>query len=206
MSFPSDDFLPTELTERLDAELAKGERVVWSGQPIAWRFVWPSVFIVLFGIPWTAFAIFWIATASGIAGHVPGEAPGVFSLFRFFPLFGIPFVLVGLVMLSAPYWALRRARRTVYAITDRRALLIEGGLLRGVSVRSIEPERLNDVTRTQFDDGSGSLILRRQYQGNVHNRGAQFLNIGFHCIPDVKHVEDLVRQLASKAAPADGGR
>jgi hypothetical protein len=201
-----DDFLPAELSARVDGELAKGERVIWTGQPIAWRFVWPSLFIVLFGIPWTAFAIFWMAIAGGISGHVPEQAPDFFSLFRFFPLFGIPFVLIGLAMLSAPYWALRKARRTVYAITDRRVLLIEGGLLGSVRVRSIEPERLNDVTRTQYADGSGNLILQRQYQGNAQNRGAQFLNIGFYAIPDVKHVEDLVRELASKAAPADDGR
>ena len=37
-----------------------------------------------------------------------------------FPLFGLPFVLIGLGMLTAPHWAKRKALRTAYAVTDRR--------------------------------------------------------------------------------------
>jgi hypothetical protein len=41
-----------------------------------------------------------------------------------FPLFGVPFVLIGLGMLAAPYWMRRKAQNTVYALTDKRALIL----------------------------------------------------------------------------------
>lgn len=209
---PSDDFLPDYLNEIINGELAKGERVVWSEQPIASRYVWPSYLIVLFSIPFTAFSVFWMVMARGIVGHFPAQGGGVFSVFRFFPFFGLPFVLIGLAMLSAPYWVLRKARRTVYSITDRRVLLIEGGILDGVNVRSIGPEQLRDVSRTQYADGSGNLIFQRLYRGvplypaDPRYRGVPFLQVGFYGIPDVKEVEDLVRELASKAGPGGDGQ
>ncbi len=209
---PSDGFLPDYLNEIIEGELAKGERVVWSGQPIASRLVWPSFAIVLFGIPFTAFALFWMFMARGIVGRAPNPAGGVFPVFRFLPLFGIPFLLIGLAMLSTPYWMLRKTRRTAYAVTDRRVLLVEGGLLGGINIRSLEPEQLHDVTRTQYADGSGNLVLQRQYRGvpldptDPRYRGVPFFQVGFYGIPDVKHVEDLVRELASKAQPAGDGR
>lgn len=73
--------------------------------------------MVLFGVPFTGFAIFWIATASGMFLGGAGEA-GQGGFFAFFPLFGIPFLLVGLGMLTSPYWMYRRALKTCYALTN----------------------------------------------------------------------------------------
>ncbi len=49
----------------------------------------------------------------------------------FFPLFGVPFLLIGLGMLAAPLWAYLRTRGTVYAVTEGRAVIILGGGARG---------------------------------------------------------------------------
>ena len=56
-----------------------------------------------------------------------------------FPLFGLPFVMVGVGMLSSPFWLRRRAKRTCYALTDRRAILWEAGWFGSVEVRSYGP-------------------------------------------------------------------
>jgi hypothetical protein len=195
---PTDDFLPPELTSLVDAELAKGERIAWIGQPIPWRLALSYLPLTLFGIPFTAFTVFWIMTATGFARHGPGGPPA------FFVLFGIPFAVVGLGMLLAPLWALRKAARTVYAVTDRRALSIEGGLLGRSTVRSFEPERLAVLARTQYADGSGNLVFRREYHQD--GRRGRFVDVGFFAIPDVKDVEDRIRELARKAGGPDGGR
>ena len=42
-------------------------------------------------------------------------------------LFGLPFVLVGLGMLLAPFAAFRSARRTVYVLTNKRFMTITEG-------------------------------------------------------------------------------
>jgi hypothetical protein len=200
MTFPTDDFLPVELASLVESELTKGERIVWTGQPIPSRFARSSIPIVLFGIPWTAFAIFWVAAASGF------RFPAFSHVFGFFVLFGIPFVLIGLGMLSSPFWMLHQASRIVYVITDRRALIIQRGLLGQVTVRSFEPASLTEVTRTQYADGSGNLIFLREYRTadrfsrfGPDGRYAGPIPVGFLAIPDVKGAEDRIRELASKA-------
>jgi hypothetical protein len=191
---PADDFLPTELASLVDAELAKGERIVWIGRPIAWRFALPSVPILLFGIPFTAFALFWIGAARGF----PGAGVPVFALF------GIPFVVVGLCMLLSPFWMLYRAGRTAYVVTDRRALVIEHGPFGRVMVRSFEPENLAVLSRTQHADGSGNLIFRREFR--LEGRRGRFADIGFLAVPDVREVEERIRELVRSANRPDGDR
>ena len=92
----------------LENELDEGETVVWVGRPSTRRMLWRALPIVLFAIPWTAFAIFWTFGAAGF--KVPDFQQG----FDFFPLFGIPFILIGLGMFSSPYWVaeVRRRRST----------------------------------------------------------------------------------------------
>jgi hypothetical protein len=204
MTIPTEGFLPTELASLVDAELAKGETIAWIGQPIPWRFACSSIPIALFGVPFTAFAFFWIAGASGF------RFPGSSNAFSFFPLFGIPLVLVGLGMLLSPLWMLYRAGQIVYAVTDRRALVIERSLLGRVTIRSFEPARLTDVTRTQYADGSGNLIFLREYRPDprygANGRRGRFFEVGFLAIPDVKEAEDRLRELARRADDSNDGR
>lgn len=181
--------LPREVAALVEAELQPGEQITWSGQPIPGRFARGSIGIVLFGIPWTAFAIFWMAGASGF--KLPDFSHGA----GFFPLFGVPFVLAGLGMLSSPYWMRRRASRTAYVVTDRRALIIAGGPWRSTTVRSFEPHRLEDLRRIQNPDGSGDLIFERTWTGG-HGTNKQTADHGFLAIQDVRSVEAIIKQLA----------
>ena len=159
---------------------------MWLDQPIPGRMAGKTMPMVLFGIPWTAFALFWIAGASGF--KLPDFSHG----FGWFPLFGVPFVLIGFGLLSSPYWARRSAQRSVYVLTDRRAIIIRGSWRGNVSVRSFERERLTDLQRKQNTDGSGDLIftrdVRRDSDGDRHST-----DVGFLAIRDVKNVEDIVR-------------
>jgi len=186
--------LPHRLRALVEAELQSGERLVWLGQPIPGRLArgtWP---IVLFGVPWTAFALFWTGMAAWGTSQASEAGSG---LFRAFPLFGVPFILIGVAMLSSPYWARRRALGSAYAITDRRAILFAAGWRGSVTIRSFEPERLTDLRRKQHADGSGDLVfaqdLRRDSEGHRHAT-----DVGFLVIRDVKGVEELVRTLAQR--------
>ena len=197
----SDYKLPKETAALIDAELRPGERIAWIGQPIPWRLARKSLPLVIFGIPWTAFAVFWTLMAarpstSGTA--VEGEADALSQLFRFFPLFGVPFILVGLALLSFPYWLSREARRTAYVITDQRALIIDAHGWRAVSLRSFEPKRLTDLSRTQSSDGSGDVIFERQRHS--HTEGSDTTtDVGFLAVRNVKEVESLLRALVAKS-------
>lgn len=144
-----------------------------------------------FFIPWTGFSLFWMAAASGF------KIPNFDSGWSWFPLFGLPFVLVGLCGLSAPIWLRRKAGSTIYAITDQRALTIEG--VKSIKVKSYLAADIANVEKTQHQDGSGDLVLRiehyRDSDGDARTR-----NEGFSAIEDVRAVERLLEQLTRPQA------
>jgi len=182
--------VPYDLRERVDRELEPGERVQWLEMPVARYFTPAAVGAFLFGIPWTAFAIFWTAGAAWGTTR-----PGAGGLFHVFPLFGVPFILIGLVMLSAPIWAYRKALKTVYVITDRRAITFDGGWT--TTIRSYGPEQLNEVYRKERKDGTGDIIIaRRAWRDSDGDRRSE--ELGFLRIRDPKTVEAMLKGLAAR--------
>ncbi len=118
-----------------------------------------------------------------------------------FPLFGVPFILIGLGMLSTPLWMRRSARRTVYVITDRRAIVIGGAW--ALHIESFPPSRLTDIRRKQRRDGSGDLIFRTEVSHGRNGRTHES-HVGFMAVSDVKGVEDLIRELVARSPPPVG--
>jgi hypothetical protein len=176
-----DNPLPKDIAVLVEGELRPGERIAWTGQPIPGRFAWRGLTDVLFGIPWTAFVVFCMATAS---------SRGDDSLL----LFGIPFVLIGLFLLSGPFRMRLEAARTAYVITDKRVLILEGSWLRSTAIRSCEPQHLGDIRCVQKSDGSGDIIL-----GCTAISVDEVADYGLLAIHDVKNAETLIRQLSKTA-------
>ena len=185
--------LPIRLGTLVEREVEEGEHILWLAQPRAGRFAMRTLPVVLFGIPWTAFAIFWMAGASGF--KIPDFKEG----FDFFPLFGVPFVLIGLGMLSAPLWAIRKAKGTAYVITERRAIIFEGGL--STKVRSFGPEQLGGIERRERADGSGDIIIERSV---TQGQNGQTTEAGFFGIPNVQETERLLREMVEAHERAKG--
>lgn len=173
----------------VDRELDPGERVVWYDMPIPRFFTPLTTGTFIFAIPWTAFAIFWIMGASGF--KLPDFSEGS----SFFPLFGVPFVLVGLGLLSSPIWAYRKAFRTVYVITDRRAITFIGG--RTTTIRSYPPSRLQEIYRKERRDGSGDVVItHKAWRDSDGDRQSE--ELGFLRVRNPKEVEQMLKQLAPK--------
>ena len=186
-----DNQIPRDLREEVDRELEPGEHVQWLQMPLPRCFTPAATAAFLFGIPWTAFAIFWTAGAAWGTSQV-GDA----GFLRAFPLFGVPFILVGLGMLSSPLWAYRKALRTVYVVTDRRAITFDGGWT--TTVRSYPPDRLADVYRKERKDGIGDVVIaRRAWRDSDGDRHSE--ELGFLRIRDPKTVETMLRKLAEQA-------
>lgn len=188
-----DPSIPDNLREVVSRELDRDERVVWAAMPRPVFFTPMSTGAFLFGIPWTAFAFFWVGMAGmGVWGQ------GGIGLFSLFPLFGVPFILVGFGMLSAPIFAYRKSKKTIYVITERRVITFEGG--RSTTIRSYPPEKLTDVFRRERKDGYGDIIIARREWHDNNNR-QQMEELGLLRIADAKQVEDLVKALAQQAVP-----
>lgn len=173
---------PLQLKDKVQRELEPGERIAWQAMPKPHYFSSTSTAAFLFAIPWTAFAIFWMFGASQ-SGNLA------------FTSFGIPFVLVGLGLLSSPLWAYRKSRNSIYVITDRRAITFEGGFT--ITIRSYEPERLKDLYRKEHKDGTGDVIISR-HEWKDSEGDLQKLEIGFMRIEEPKMVESLLKELAKE--------
>lgn len=194
--------LPDVLDARVRAELEPSEQLLWVGQPHPGRFGRMAIPLVLFGIPWTAFAVFWVAMASGPmffgAGGANNAGPGVGGFFVCFPLFGLPFILIGLFFLTSPYWLRRKAKRTCYALTDRRAILWEAGMTPGsMEVRSYRPADFEKMFRRDFPDGSGDLMFEEPI--TVQRSSGRYATFntqghGFMGIENVREIEKLLRK------------
>jgi hypothetical protein len=198
--------LPVELQNRLDKEINSDENVLWSGQPAAGlRHHLNTLPAVLFGIPWTAFSIFWVTMAISMGSHMPRTADSFpFSLMSVvMPLFGLPFILVGLYMLSSPYWQMRKSSKTVYALTGQRAIIIEPTWRGEMTVRSVPHEHLIDRTRTEDKTGVGSLTFTHLTSVSSNPKGGtSIITVGFQNIPGVKAVDELIERTLRKSTSA----
>jgi hypothetical protein len=146
------DALQQELRETLEPE----EQLLWSGFPHQGLVFHPAdMFLIPFSLLWCGFAIMWEATA--ILGE--RDVPDQFNLWdKFFVLWGIPFVLAGLYFVFGRFIAdsARRAR-TIYAVTDRRAILLTNFF--GHNVRSISLSGLNEINLSKKSNGFGTITF-----------------------------------------------
>jgi hypothetical protein len=182
--------IPPRLQEIISRELDRDEKVVWSAMPKPRYFSGPALGAFLFAIPWTAFSVFWIAGAAGF--KIPQFNKGE----DLFPLFGIPFFLIGIGMLSAPFWAYRNSLKTVYVITNRRAITIDGGM--SYTIRSYTPEKLTDTFRREHKDGTGDVIITRNTWKDSDG-DKQMQELGFLRVPNAKSVESMLKELAEQS-------
>jgi hypothetical protein len=106
-----------------------------------------DVFLIPFSLLWGGFAIFWELGVMGVWSKSGEGAPG------FFVLWGIPFVIVGQYFIWGRFVYKRwDRRRTVYAVTNQRVLV-----LRGTTLQSMFISQLPGMNETTRPDGSGTL-------------------------------------------------
>ena len=147
-----------ELETILRRELLPGERLLWSGRPDPSRL--RAIFAIwFFAVPWTAFALFWEAMALlpwMASSHTPLGIQWSFGII--FPLFGLPFIGIGLGMLWMPFKARRKAAQTIYGLTDRRMLRVTAGTKRESA--SVLISQMGPIDVTADADGYGTLRIQ----------------------------------------------
>ena len=188
--------LPADLSKRLSGELAPGERLLYAAKP-DWRAEWGKLIVIaLFGLGWMSIcgpmAMFTWAEALGFPVTKPGKGMGQ-GMSIFFSLFMIPFVLVGLGMLVAPFLSIRKSRNTAHAVTDARVLNIYGG--KDAGVESYKLSAINFVKRRDRRDGSGSLEIGYGVEKDSDG-DTRPLTIEWTGIPDAKRAEAIIRDQA----------
>lgn len=189
--------IPQGLKEKVDRELQPDERILWMDIPIPTFFTPESTKIFIFGIFFTSFAVFWTFGAAGFAIPNLEEVSNPFQFISIlFPLFGLPFILIGLFLLLNPLFAYAKALKTVYLITDRRAMTFETGWSK--TVRSYPPSKLLDVYRKERGDGTGDVIISSENWTDSDDV-KRSRDLGFFRIRAPRTVEMMLRDLAKQA-------
>jgi hypothetical protein len=162
--------------QQITDELSPSEKLIWVDRPASViHHAFTSIGSFLFGIPFFAFAVFWTWMASEPLRRGGIDGPPGFSYF--FPMFGIPFLLVGLGMLLAPLWSAFAARHTIYALTDKRLIILTKYPVRNFQFWPLE--KLDDITRSGSTNGPGNLYFAKKTQYNSKTRRTTSRAIGF---------------------------
>ncbi|KUR70462.1 hypothetical protein AQZ52_16745 [Novosphingobium fuchskuhlense] len=186
-----------ELEAILQRELLPGERLLWSGRPDPSRL--RAIFAIwFFAVPWTAFALFWEAMALlpwMASSHTPLGIQWSFGIV--FPLFGLPFIGIGLAMLWMPFKAQRKAAQTIYGLTDRRLLRVTACGKRESA--SVMLDQMGPIDVTADADGYGT--LRVQTGTRVDSDGDKVTErFEVAAVPEVNRLEGLLLEKQARIA------
>src|SRR6516162_286502 len=164
--------LTPEQEARVQAELQRDESLVWVGQPRPDLAARGACFLVAMGVFFVVFSLFWIGMALFVGGMFARQGIGPGGILpMIFAVCGLPFVAVGIFMLSSPAWLRARARRTIYALTDRRAIVWEAGWFGTTMTRSYTRAGLGRMSRQENADGSGDLIFEEYVTYGTDSHG-----------------------------------
>ncbi len=182
--------LPTDHQSRLDRELDEGEEIRWVAQPKyeimrkqirsvwLWFLLAVGIFVIMFGI------MAWVATIT--PARERQDEPWTFL------------VAIGVVVLIwlASYPLLMTgvrttARNTIYALTNKRAIIITVHRDGSITERDYRGDELIHLARKEYKDGSGTLTFESARGAGHSNQTAS--RHKFQAIEDVIGVERMLR-------------
>lgn len=168
----------------IQQELDSDEKLIWTGAPKQGAvFRGSDVFMIPFSLFWGGFAIFWEVMALSIPKDDAGAVVYVF------PLFGLPFVIVGLYMIFGRFiYDSKKRGKTFYGLTDQRAIIVSG--LYSKDVKSLNLVTLTDVSLTEKSDLSGTITFGPENQMANFFGGNSFPGMGGNNVPKFELIEN----------------
>jgi hypothetical protein len=184
------------LRRTMERYLRPGETVIWVGQPDPARFAREvrRAYLLLLGL---------LAALGGGAVYVAYASHSAFMAFWALPLIA---ALVVYVLIAAPWRYPERVLRTIYAITDRRALVHEGfgWSLLWLEVLpdlydplwSFDPNQIRARRRVQRYPGRTDLVFDGERHYYVTGRGQlrDWVQVGFLGLANVDEIDELLEQ------------
>ena len=126
--------------------LHDGEEVLWTGRPYSGAPYRPPLSGVISSLFVVCFSLFWMALAAT-------GSP-------FFALFGTPFLAIGLyTFATVVFGAKRQMARTLYAVTDRRAIILTENR-RGTECTEYVFSRMQSVRMDRVQGNVGCIRFR----------------------------------------------
>lgn len=118
------------LRQALERELRANENVLWHGWQLG-RIDHCLFLTYAFAVPWNVFSLAWTGIAAGAVASMGEDGPGLVALA--FPLFGLPFIAVGVWMLSRPFAPLLERGQVLYVISEQQVLKLSLGRTLAIS-------------------------------------------------------------------------
>ncbi|MGA2846824.1 MAG: PH domain-containing protein [Candidatus Acidiferrales bacterium] len=177
------------------SELQGGESLLWSGAADPSRSAMSALPVALFGIPFAAVAFSMMSNAYRGTHNLANQHNTLAGGFSAVPLFGLPFLLIGIGVTLSPLWVYLKGRSVVYAVTNRRVMLISGTTSR--SVKSIIPTDIAGVNYRERPDGRGDVFIRTNSVVRTNN-GTTQITVGLYGVPNVKEVAGMVMKLRAQ--------
>jgi hypothetical protein len=179
-------------------EILKDEKILWSGQPeTSVIFTNADIFLIPFSLLWGGFSIFWEVGVLSTKGKSGQGAP------FFFPLFGIPFVLIGLYFIFGRFiYKNFKKKRTYYALTNKRVIILTNTFGKNVQAEFID--RIASMNKTVRANGIGTIrfgssnLMFTMYGNTGMDSFGSFYGQDvpvFYDIKDVNKVYDIVNGL-----------
>lgn len=161
--------------EALKDYLDSDENLRWYEQATPGYFSGGTIIILLFAIPWTGFSLFWMR---GIAIQ---ESLMV-------SLMGVPFLLIGLLMLLSPIMTFHYYKNTLYAITNKRLITKKYS-----KYSTILPRDIDHIDVLKGNGDIGHIFFKTEIIGCENDNNIR--KIGFKRIKKLKEAELLIREL-----------
>ncbi len=175
--------------EAFQDRLLDGERIVWSGRPAGGLLLTGrDLFLIPFSLLWGGFTIFW----EWMALRLP-RTPVMM------PLFGIPFVLMGIYFILGRFLVDAWLRSlTRYAVTNQRVLMLRLPPFSSFSAMAID--RLPTLTLEERSGGQGTIRFQ-DAPAYAWGRGNGFAIMTpalapsqFLAIPDARQVFEIIQK------------
>lgn len=204
MTLPTSDTLPVLLRAALDRTLTPSEQLRWVGRPGPGRAeddmgVWVGS---IFGWMWmVVWAVPFTALMTGLAIRDAGKPDSDSPVVTF--LGCSVFIVMAVCLIRMPARRRKRRANTVYAVTDRRAVIIETwwagwwSWWRTPSVQSFGPADLGKLRRVDHPADRGDVVLAERVDSDGHVELDAFWNVA-----DASDVEAVVRELVARPEPA----
>ena len=182
--------------------LFDGEEILWTGRPDASvNFDRRDLTLIPFSIAWAGFAIF--ATGGFVKGYIEAVKSGGQEGSMLFLVLAAAFSLLGLYLLVGRFFIKRwNKRRTYYALTDARVLVLKTATTRPVS--GLPWDKVPAIGKAQGYVGTGTVTFAKagRWKTDYGNTGLEFFTLlpwgkatAFYDIADADRVYALANEL-----------
>lgn len=178
---PLDPDSPVSWAPLLDPD----EYILWQGRPDGGLHLKGSNLLISgLGVGFIAFSFFWIAMAFSFPGTQSNP------LGWLFPMFGLPFVAVGLWLVFGVHVVdVRKRRRSIYALTNKRALIGTD-----FGTRRLKSHPISKDTALELRPGPPDTVIFAVVERHNDDE-TRVEEIGFEYIADGARVYEMIRKV-----------